>query len=218
VATSALVGAGVVALVTGALMPADMSDGGRLALVDSDASADVAARAQAASAADRASRSDARTEAGTDIAADDIAPDTYVMPLRDYTVTSNFAPRPNSASRSDGASVTLEAPCGTTYHAVAAGKVILARSSGGNGLTVVIDHGAGIVTTYSHSSVLLVREGQTVQAGQAIGKVGHSGYAFNCALRLELKVDGKVTEPLSWLKARNAAPVPSTAEPLAAQQ
>jgi len=217
VATSALVGAGVVALVTGALLPGDMSDGGKLALVDSDASVD-ASRAQAQQQAERASRSDARTDAGTDIAAGDIAPDTYVMPLRDYTVTSNFAPRPNSAAQNDSAGITLEAPCGTTYHAVAAGRVTLARSSGGNGLTIVIDHGAGIVTTYSHSSTLLVSEGQTVQAGQAIGKVGHSGYAFNCALRLGLKVDGKDTEALSWLKARNAAAVPTNAQPLAAQQ
>jgi murein DD-endopeptidase MepM/ murein hydrolase activator NlpD len=43
------------------------------------------------------------------------------------------------------------------------------------GRIVYLNHGAGLVTAYLHLSEVLVAEGDTVQAGQVIGRVGASG-------------------------------------------
>jgi murein DD-endopeptidase MepM/ murein hydrolase activator NlpD len=43
------------------------------------------------------------------------------------------------------------------------------------GRVVYVNHGAGLVTAYLHLSEILVRQGDTVAAGQLIGRVGASG-------------------------------------------
>lgn len=74
--------------------------------------------------------------------------------------------------------IDLAAPQGTPVLASGAGQVSLARDdlyyTGG---TVILDHGQGLSTTYLHLSRLLVKEGETVAAGQVIGEVGATGRA-----------------------------------------
>lgn len=71
----------------------------------------------------------------------------------------------------------LAAPSGTPIRAALAGTVRESRFDAryGWGWTVVIDHGSGSSTRYSHNSVNLVREGQRVTAGQVIARVGSTG-------------------------------------------
>lgn len=202
VMTTAFVGAGVVALITGTVLP-DTPDQGNLALVDANALSDAAQRADAA---DRASRSEARD--GAD-AAEQVAPDVYVLPLRKYELTSEFGSRPTLDGK-DHPGVDLAAPAGTQYYAIARGTVILARHNGGYGMSVMIDHGGGIVSVYGHSSKLLVKEGQTVEAGQTLGLVGNTGYAFGAHLHLEIRLDNEQVDPMPWLRAKGAEVVGST--------
>ncbi|MBA56892.1 MAG: peptidase [Pseudomonadales bacterium] len=74
--------------------------------------------------------------------------------------------------------VDIAVPEGTEILAPADGVVTLAHKdmffSGG---TMVIDHGHGINTSYLHMSKLLVKSGQKVKQGQAIGLVGATGRA-----------------------------------------
>ena len=74
--------------------------------------------------------------------------------------------------------VDIAVPEGTEILAPADGVVTLAHNdmffSGG---TMVIDHGHGINTSYLHMSKLLVKSGQKVKQGQAIGLVGSTGRA-----------------------------------------
>jgi len=69
-------------------------------------------------------------------------------------------------------------PTGTVVIAPAAGIVKLVHAdmyySGG---TLVLDHGYGLTSTFIHLSGALVKEGQRVEAGDAIAKVGSSGRA-----------------------------------------
>lgn len=193
--TSAFVGAGVVALVTGTVMP-DMHEPRDLNLVDANAVASDAAERSKAVGDDRASRNDVRTNSA-DAAIP--APDIYVLPLNEYTLTSKFG-----AGTQQKTGIDLAAPSGTPYYAVAAGKVILARSSGGYGYCVMVDHGGGVITVYGHSEGLAVSEGQTVEAGQKIGTVGDTGYAFGSNLHFEVRVDGQQVDPLEYLKGKGA--------------
>ena len=74
--------------------------------------------------------------------------------------------------------VDIAVPKGTEILAPADGVVTLAHKdmffSGG---TMVIDHGHGINTSYLHMSKLLVKTGDRVKQGQAIGLVGATGRA-----------------------------------------
>jgi murein DD-endopeptidase MepM/ murein hydrolase activator NlpD len=201
--TSAFVGAGMVALVTGTVMP-DMREPESLNLVDANAVASVNAERAKAVGEDRASRND--TRAATTGTPEIAPPDIYVLPLKEYTLTSKFGVRKLEAE-ADGrqhTGIDLAAPKGTTYYAVARGKVVLARANGGYGYCVMIDHGGGVVTVYGHSNSLAVKEGQVVEAGQPIGTVGDSGYSFGPQLHFEVHVDGQQVDPLEYLKGKGA--------------
>ena len=199
--TTAVIGAGVVALGTAAAIPGH-AEPSNLSLVDASVDSDLAARA----AADRAARGDGRD---VGFSTEQAAPDVYVLPLRSYTLTSKFGPRWGRLHPG----IDLGAPEGTSYYAVARGKVILARNNGGYGLNIMIDHGGGIVSVYGHSSKLLVKEGQIVEAGDLIGKVGNTGYSFGAHLHLEIRVNGKQTDPIPYLKSKGAD-VPGKSDPL----
>lgn len=72
--------------------------------------------------------------------------------------------------------IDYAAPQGTPVIAPAAGLVTLAHKdlfySGG---TLIMDHGHGLSSTFLHLSELLVSEGQSVQRGEIIAKVGSTG-------------------------------------------
>jgi murein DD-endopeptidase MepM/ murein hydrolase activator NlpD len=208
--TSAFVGAGVVALVTGTVMP-DMHEPDGINLVDANAVASDTAERSKTVGDDRASRNDTRAATGANTA-EIPPPEIYVLPLKEYTLTSKFGQRKLDAESSSRqhTGVDLAAPIGTPFYAVAGGTVILARANGGYGYCIMIDHGGGLISVYGHSSSLAVQEGQTVEAGQTIGYVGDTGYSFGPQLHLEIRVDGKQEDPIEWLKGKGADVPPKT--------
>jgi len=208
--TSAFIGAAGVALVTATVMP-DMADPNDLALVDSNAAAETAERANTLSD-DRASRSDTRDVGGsTEVA----PPDVYVLPLREYTITSTFGLRKLDAEAGarQHTGIDLAAPCGVKYYAVASGVVTRAGWYGGYGYAIEIDHGGGITSLYGHSSKIGVKVGDKVVAGQAIGEVGDTGYSFGCHLHFEIHINGQREDPIPYLKGKGAD-VPGKTDPL----
>jgi murein DD-endopeptidase MepM/ murein hydrolase activator NlpD len=212
--TSAVIGAGVVAMVTGTMAP-DMQDPNDLALVDANAAAETADRARTV-ADERASRGEPRDLGGS--TAEIAPPDVYVLPLREYTLTSKFGLRKLEAEAGarQHTGIDLAAPMGTPYYAVAAGVVTRAGSYGGYGYAIEIDHGGGITSLYGHSSKLLVKVGDKVVAGQLIGKVGDTGYSFGPHLHFEIHINGQREDPISYLKGKGAD-VPGKTDPLTEQ-
>ena len=91
--------------------------------------------------------------------------------------------------------------------AAAAGTVSASGPYGGLGNRVVIDHGAGITTTYAHiaDGGLAVTPGQVVAAGEAIALSGSTGVSTGCHLHFEVALDGVRTDPLPFLAARGVA-------------
>jgi murein DD-endopeptidase MepM/ murein hydrolase activator NlpD len=67
------------------------------------------------------------------------------------------------------------------------------------GRAVYIDHGAGLVTAYFHLSKSLVREGDTVVAGQRIGLVGQSGRVTGPHLHWVARYGAISVDPMSLL-------------------
>jgi murein DD-endopeptidase MepM/ murein hydrolase activator NlpD len=103
----------------------------------------------------------------------------------------------------------FRAAYGTPIRAVKSGVVLYAGNSGNwAGNHVAIKHADGKTTMYSHMSSMSVRVGQTVQAGQVIGRVGETGRAFGAHLHFELYPAGvkygdvyKAINPQPWLAA-----------------
>jgi murein DD-endopeptidase MepM/ murein hydrolase activator NlpD len=66
---------------------------------------------------------------------------------------------------------------------------------GGN--VIYVDHGAGLTSAYLHLSRQLVAEGDTVQRGQVIGKVGATGRVTGPHLHLIVRYGRVTVDPLS---------------------
>ena len=82
--------------------------------------------------------------------------------------------------------VDLRAAYGQDVPAALPGTVAFSGTQGDYGTTVVVAHANGTRTRYAHLSAALVATGDTVEAGQLIGRVGRSGRASGAHLHLEI--------------------------------
>jgi len=96
----------------------------------------------------------------------------------------------------------IEGRLGADIRSVFGGKTVFASWMRGYGLTTIVDHGGGMLSIYAHASVLLVEPGQDLVAGQLLGKVGDTGSLRGTYLYFELRVDGRPTDPIPWLRRR----------------
>ncbi len=78
------------------------------------------------------------------------------------------------------------------------GRVTFAGEIGIYGNTVVLDHGFGLFSTYSHLSLIGVREGQMVRKGETIGRTGVSGLAGGDHLHFGMMVRDTFVNPVEW--------------------
>jgi len=85
--------------------------------------------------------------------------------------------------------------------AVHGGTVAYADAFTGLGTLVILDHGGNNYSLYGYLGTVSVEKGATVETGAEIGRVGPSP-AGPPALYFELRIDGKPTDPVQWLKPR----------------
>lgn len=83
-----------------------------------------------------------------------------------------------------------------------AGKVVFAGTLGIYGGTVLIDHGMGLFSMYSHMSYIDVTSGQMVKKGQTLGKTGMTGLAGGDHLHYSMLVDQTWVNPIEWWDAQ----------------
>lgn len=82
------------------------------------------------------------------------------------------------------------------------GRVIFAGEQGIYGNLLVIDHGLGLMSLYSHLSEIAARAGDVVQKGQIVGRTGSTGLAFGDHLHFGILVGGMEVTPLEWIDAK----------------
>lgn len=116
-------------------------------------------------------------------------------------VSSNYGRRtdPIDGSSKFHTGIDVAAQEGSPVLAAAPGVVRRAGLRGGYGKAVEIDNGGGTSTLYGHASALAVKEGDKVEAGQAIAFVGHTGRATGSHLHFEVRKDGKPIDPQAAL-------------------
>jgi murein DD-endopeptidase MepM/ murein hydrolase activator NlpD len=82
------------------------------------------------------------------------------------------------------------------------GTVVFAGDLGIYGNTVILDHGLGLFTLYSHLSSMDVKDGDTVQQRQILGKTGDTGLAAGDHLHYGVYLHGVAVLPVEWWDAK----------------
>jgi murein DD-endopeptidase MepM/ murein hydrolase activator NlpD len=126
----------------------------------------------------------------------------FALPLMTQP-SPNFGSRSvfNGQPRSPHAGIDFGSPTGTIVKAPAAGDVVLADDLYFTGNTVVLDHGAGLYSIFAHFSVLAVEEGDVVDVGATLGRVGATGRVTGPHLHWSVRLNETRVDPLSLMEA-----------------
>ncbi|RRJ85491.1 LysM peptidoglycan-binding domain-containing protein [Aestuariirhabdus litorea] len=95
--------------------------------------------------------------------------------------------------------IDISGKLGEPVNSAASGQVVYA----GNGLLgygrlVIVKHNSTYLSAYAHNSKMLVKEGDSVKAGQKIAEIGSSGTNRE-KLHFEIRKNGKPVNPLQYL-------------------
>lgn len=135
---------------------------------------------------------DISTSASTGTGFNQIGTISWVWPAQGKII-NNFSP----AGLNKG--IDISGKLGTPVLAAASGKVVYSGNGlRGYGELIIIKHNDEFLSAYAHNQKLLVREGQLVQAGQKIAKMGNTD-APNIVLHFEIRKAGRPVDPLQYL-------------------
>ncbi|MAV75826.1 MAG: hypothetical protein CL691_04330 [Cellvibrionales bacterium] len=98
--------------------------------------------------------------------------------------------------------ITLTANIGEPIQAVFSGRVVFSDWFQGQGLLLIIDHGQGYLSLYSHNQSLLKNTGAMVVGGETIATVGNSGGQLKSGLYFEIRHNGEPQNPEHWCITR----------------
>lgn len=124
----------------------------------------------------------------------------YIYPAKG-PITSYYGYRnaPTAGASSNHRAIDIGVPEGTRVSASDGGTVIQTGPYSGYGNVVMIDHGNGVVTQYSHLSKVAVRRGQKVARGQEVALSGNTGVSTGPHLDFKMFVNGTPVDPMKYL-------------------
>lgn len=121
---------------------------------------------------------------------------TYPCPGYSY-VSASYPTYPSGGYHGG---IDFAAPYGTSIVAADSGTVIATNYWDYSfGYHIIISHGNGITTLYGHTSQILVRNGQNVQKGQVIARVGSTGNSTGNHVHFEVRKNGVRENPWGYL-------------------
>jgi murein DD-endopeptidase MepM/ murein hydrolase activator NlpD len=94
--------------------------------------------------------------------------------------------------------IDFAAPEGAPVLAPAAGTVVFSDTLELRGLTLIIDHGLGVMTGYYHLSEILVNVGDEVAAGQVVASVGSTGLSSGPHLHWDVRIMDVPVNGFQW--------------------
>ncbi|UJW87642.1 M23 family metallopeptidase [Devosia sp. SL43] len=126
------------------------------------------------------------------------------MPITgNFRQSSGFGNRtdPFSGGRAFHSGLDFAAPKGTTVFSAGQGVVSFVGTKSGYGNVVEVTHANGLVTRYAHLSGFLSEEGQSVNTGTPIAKVGSTGRSTGPHLHFEVRKGDTAINPKAFLDA-----------------
>ena len=105
----------------------------------------------------------------------------------------------NGIEKQPHSGLDIAAAKGELVLAAANGKIIEIGNYFYNGNTIFIDHGKGLITSYSHLDQTLVKAKQTVKMGEPIGTVGNTGRATGPHLHWSVSLNDVRVDPELFL-------------------
>jgi hypothetical protein len=130
-----------------------------------------------------------------------------VSPVDSYYVSSGFGKRrdPFTGRPAMHYGIDLSGALKSPVWSTASGVVTFAGYAGAHGKSVVISHGNGVTTRYSHLYKILVRKGQDVPFRYKIGLMGSTGRSTGPHLHYEIHFRGVPQDPAKFFKAGSYA-------------
>lgn len=107
---------------------------------------------------------------------------------------------PTYRTRTFQSGLLVAAAGGSPVLAVAPGKVFFAEPFQSYGPTVILDHGGGFFSLYTHLQAATVRKGQVLQGGEPLGAVGDTPEGPR--LGFQIRQQTTPQDPNKWLKQR----------------
>jgi len=125
----------------------------------------------------------------------------FVLPIPGGSLTSPFGAfrNFNQSVQTRHTGWDVRATLGQPVLAAAAGKVAYAGLLQIRGNCVVIDHGYGVYTTYSHFQQIHVTRGQTITKEQVLGLVGNTGRTSGPHFHWEIAVNGVYVDAIQFM-------------------
>lgn len=127
---------------------------------------------------------------------------TFSNPLVAMSLTSSFGSRKHPVLKKvlNHAGVDLRAKTGTKVVSAKEGVVTFAGRASGYGKLIIIKHSDGYETRYAHLSQIDVKKGQKISQNQHIALSGATGRVSGPHLHFEIRKNGKIENPLTYLK------------------
>jgi murein DD-endopeptidase MepM/ murein hydrolase activator NlpD len=95
--------------------------------------------------------------------------------------------------------IDFAAPQGTTVLAAGDGTVTFVGQINGYGNAIEITHADGLITRYGHLSAFIAKQGDVVQTGTPIGRVGSTGRSTGPHLHFEVRRSDDAVDPAPYL-------------------
>lgn len=133
----------------------------------------------------------------------EITPSFYFIPPVPGIITSPFGKQRfiNGLPRSAHLALDFRGSIGTPIVSPLKGKVVLVGDYFYTGLTLILDHGYGLFSSYAHMSEIKVKLGDLIEQSSEIGLVGSTGRVTGPHLHWTVYFDGNKINPESLIQA-----------------